>query len=335
MNESEEGLYAELATTGSSAWARLHSDVTSQLTADVTFPDGHVERLPMPAVRGLGIDADSGGPRGGLRRRDGGLADDRHADRGGDERHQGRGQHRQPAPQLGQPARCFAVRQQRQPATFEAMQAAVTASLPDFRRWMRLKASAARLRRAGSSGGTSSRRCHTVALGDLVGRRASTWVRTAFATYSPRARRARRPCPRPALDRRRPARRQDRRSVLHAVRRRPLARAAELVGLDRLGPDHGPRARPRLSQHDARRPDAAPEATADGARRDGQHLLRDARRRRRALRGWKAPSGWRCSTSTSSDRTRSSSTSTRGSCSSPSCSPAANVARSAPASSTS
>ncbi|MEO5724323.1 MAG: mycothiol synthase, partial [Ilumatobacteraceae bacterium] len=31
MSESEEGLYAELRTTGSSAWQRLHSDVTSQL----------------------------------------------------------------------------------------------------------------------------------------------------------------------------------------------------------------------------------------------------------------------------------------------------------------
>ena len=171
-------------------------------------------------------------------------------------------------------------------------------------------------------------------LGGLVGRRHRVGAHSV-RHLQPRAGRARRPCPRPALDRRQPARRQDRRGVLHAVRRRPLARAAELGGLDRLGPDHGPRARPRLPQHDARRPHAAPEATADGARRDGQHLLRDARRRGRALRGWKAPSGWRCSTSTSSARTRSSSTSTRGSCSSPSCSPAASVARSAPASSTS
>src|SRR4029453_3221123 len=59
MSEAEEGLYAELATTGSAAWSRLHGDVTSQLTTDVTFPDGRVERLSMPAVRGLGSNPDS------------------------------------------------------------------------------------------------------------------------------------------------------------------------------------------------------------------------------------------------------------------------------------
>ncbi len=53
MTEVEEHLYAELTTTGASAWGRLQADVTSQLTAPVTHPDGHVETLPMPAVRGL------------------------------------------------------------------------------------------------------------------------------------------------------------------------------------------------------------------------------------------------------------------------------------------
>ena len=57
MSEAEEGLYAELATTGSAAWARLHSDVTSQLTTEVSFPDG-TSNAPMPAVRGLATDAD-------------------------------------------------------------------------------------------------------------------------------------------------------------------------------------------------------------------------------------------------------------------------------------
>src|SRR5215218_6769012 len=41
MPGPEEALYAELSVTGSSAWARLHQDITSQLTAAVTFPDGH------------------------------------------------------------------------------------------------------------------------------------------------------------------------------------------------------------------------------------------------------------------------------------------------------
>ena len=37
---------------------RLQSDVTSQLTAEVSFPDGTTERLPMPAVRGLATHGD-------------------------------------------------------------------------------------------------------------------------------------------------------------------------------------------------------------------------------------------------------------------------------------
>ena len=52
MSEAEEHLAAELGVTGSSAWARLHNDVTSQLTTLVELPTGD-EVLPMPAVRGL------------------------------------------------------------------------------------------------------------------------------------------------------------------------------------------------------------------------------------------------------------------------------------------
>src|SRR5262245_12531368 len=57
MSESEENLYAELATVGSTSWKHLQRDVTSQLTAEVRLPDG-AKRLPMPAVRGLANDAD-------------------------------------------------------------------------------------------------------------------------------------------------------------------------------------------------------------------------------------------------------------------------------------
>jgi len=58
MSESDEGLYAELRTTGSGAWGRLMQDVTSQLTTDVEFPDGRTETMPMPAVRGLATSTD-------------------------------------------------------------------------------------------------------------------------------------------------------------------------------------------------------------------------------------------------------------------------------------
>ncbi len=57
MSEPEEHLYAELATTGSAAWARLHREITSQVVADVALPDG-VTRLPINAVRGLATHAD-------------------------------------------------------------------------------------------------------------------------------------------------------------------------------------------------------------------------------------------------------------------------------------
>jgi oligoendopeptidase F len=60
MSEPEEGLYAALSTTGSSAWARLQGDLTSQLTATVTFPDGTQQSLPMPAIRGLATNPDAG-----------------------------------------------------------------------------------------------------------------------------------------------------------------------------------------------------------------------------------------------------------------------------------
>ena len=77
MAEAEEGLYAELATTGSTAWDRLHADVTSQLTDVVELPDGpqsHADAgRPRPGHRPRPRR-----PPGRVRRRDGGLADGRH-----------------------------------------------------------------------------------------------------------------------------------------------------------------------------------------------------------------------------------------------------------------
>jgi pepF/M3 family oligoendopeptidase len=58
MTEDEEGLAADLRLTGSTAWARLHGEMTSRLTATVTRPDGTFETLPMSMVRGLAHDAD-------------------------------------------------------------------------------------------------------------------------------------------------------------------------------------------------------------------------------------------------------------------------------------
>ncbi|MFN8016664.1 MAG: M3 family oligoendopeptidase [Acidimicrobiales bacterium] len=53
MTEEQEDLAAELALTGGRAWAKLHGDITARLTATV---DG--EALPMSVVRGLATDPD-------------------------------------------------------------------------------------------------------------------------------------------------------------------------------------------------------------------------------------------------------------------------------------
>ena len=54
MAEGEESLFADLRLTGSSAWNKLHGDITSRLTA--TMPDGSV--LPIAVARGMATDPD-------------------------------------------------------------------------------------------------------------------------------------------------------------------------------------------------------------------------------------------------------------------------------------
>ncbi|MGD9702421.1 MAG: M3 family oligoendopeptidase [Acidimicrobiia bacterium] len=140
MSEAEEGLYAELSTSGPTAWARLHADTTSQLSADVHLPDGSVERLPMAAVRGLATHHDPATRRAAY---DAELAtwptvavactaamNGIKGDAVVVNRRRGWDQPLDAslfANSVGRP-------------TFEAMHAAVVASLPDFRAWMRRKA---------------------------------------------------------------------------------------------------------------------------------------------------------------------------------------------------
>ena len=196
-------------------------------------------------------------------------------------------------------ARRVAVRQQREPGRRSTpCRRPCARRCPTSGAWMRVKArlhaddqsmptpqDRRRPRLVGSRGAAArSPRRHDVGRGD---RRRPIGVQRV----QPGARRARRPGARRALDRCAPRRRQVGRRVLHAVRRRSLARAAELVGLGRVGADDGPRTRPRLSQHDAGRSHVAAAAAPDGARRDRQHLLRDAGRRGRPRppRGHRSP----------------------------------------------
>ena len=140
MAEAEEGLYAELTTTGSSSWGKLHADITSQLSTAVVMPDGTEPVLPMAAVRGLATHGDAAvrqaaydaemrawptvavacaaamnsikGEANAVNRRRGWAS----------------------------PLDASLFTNSVGRATFDAMHDAIVSSLPDFRRWMRAKA---------------------------------------------------------------------------------------------------------------------------------------------------------------------------------------------------
>ena len=139
MSEIEEGLYAELTPSSSLAWAHLHSDVTSQLQAEVAWPGGQSRRLPMASVRGLATHADPAVREAGYQAEMqvwptvavvcaaalNGIKGEANVVNA----------RRHWASPLD--AALFANNVSR--PTFDAMQAAVDASLNDFRRWMRVK----------------------------------------------------------------------------------------------------------------------------------------------------------------------------------------------------
>lgn len=60
MSRGEEELAAALSLSGAEAWSKLHSNVSSLLTAEVSFPDGTSETLPMSRIRALAHDPDEG-----------------------------------------------------------------------------------------------------------------------------------------------------------------------------------------------------------------------------------------------------------------------------------
>ncbi|HEU5230247.1 MAG TPA: M3 family metallopeptidase, partial [Ktedonobacteraceae bacterium] len=57
MSPAEEILATELDVSGGTAWARLHSNLTSQLQVRLEI-GGQVQELPMSAIRNLAFDAD-------------------------------------------------------------------------------------------------------------------------------------------------------------------------------------------------------------------------------------------------------------------------------------
>ncbi|MCB1001130.1 MAG: M3 family oligoendopeptidase [Acidimicrobiales bacterium] len=139
MGEAEEHLYAELATTGSAAWSRLHREVTSQITAEVALPDG-ARAMPITAVRGLATHTDPAVRRAGY---DAELAAwptvatvcaaAMNSIKGEANAVNRRRRWASPLD-----ASLFANSVSRR--TYDAMNAAIDAALPRFRRWMRTKA---------------------------------------------------------------------------------------------------------------------------------------------------------------------------------------------------
>ena len=140
MSESEESLYADLVSTGSSAWDQLHGVVTSQLAVPVNMPDGSAPSMPMAAVRGLATHADPAVRKAAFEAE---LAiwptvapvcaAAMNAVKG-----EGNVVNRRRGWQSALDASLFSNSVSR--ATFDAMQQAITESLDDMRGWMRSKA---------------------------------------------------------------------------------------------------------------------------------------------------------------------------------------------------
>jgi pepF/M3 family oligoendopeptidase len=183
MSEAEERLYAELSPTGSAAWTRLHADVTSQLMGEVTFPDGHTERLPMPAVRGLATHVDAAVRRSAYDAELVAWPQVAVACAAAMNGVKGEANVVNQRRRWDSPLEASLFANSVSRATFDAMHSAIVASLGDFRRWMRAKA-----RLHGHAGGLP----WWDLLAPLPFAPASvSWdegidiVRRAFATYSP------------------------------------------------------------------------------------------------------------------------------------------------------
>jgi pepF/M3 family oligoendopeptidase len=183
MSESEEGLYAELSPTGSSAWYRLHAEVTSQLTAGVDFGDGRVEELPMPAVRGLASSPDPAVREAAYRAEMAAWPTIATPIGAAINAIKGEASVVNRRRRWDNPLDASLYANNVSRATFEAMRSAIDATLPDFRRWMRRKA-----RLHGYEGGLKWWDLMAPipqVTSEISWDEGVDWVRAAFASYSP------------------------------------------------------------------------------------------------------------------------------------------------------
>jgi pepF/M3 family oligoendopeptidase len=182
MDESEEGLYAELSTTGSSAWGRLQSDVTSQLTVDVQLPTG-TKRMPMPAVRGLATEVDVAVRKAAYDAEMVAWPTVATACAAAMNAIKGEANTINRRRRWDSPLDASLYGNSVSHATFDAMQSAIIASLPDFRSWMRTKA---RLHgHAGALPWWDLMAPLPVAGGSITWDESVDLVRNAFSSFSP------------------------------------------------------------------------------------------------------------------------------------------------------
>jgi pepF/M3 family oligoendopeptidase len=140
MSGAEEALASELQVTASTAWARLYEDVTSGVSAQVTYPDGHTEDLPIFAVRGLATDPDPGVRRAAFTAEL--AAWEAHATPVAAALNALKGENLALGARRGWDDPLDAVLEHSAVSrpTLDAMGAAVEASLPDWRRYLQAKA---------------------------------------------------------------------------------------------------------------------------------------------------------------------------------------------------
>jgi pepF/M3 family oligoendopeptidase len=185
MSEPEESLFADLTLTGAAAWNRLHGEVTARLTAEVDLPGRGRQRLPVTVVRGLATDPDPGVRHAAFvaelaawEQTEVPLAAALNAIKGEANAVAGR---RGWADSLEPALHVNGVER----ATLEAMQDAMVASFPDFRRYLTTKAEL-----LGHPAGTGLPWWDLAAPVGLTGA-AVTWdaavgaVNGAFSSYSP------------------------------------------------------------------------------------------------------------------------------------------------------
>jgi pepF/M3 family oligoendopeptidase len=183
MSEVEEGLYSELGTTGSSAWGRLQGDLTSQLSTEVHLPSG-TKTMPMAAVRGLSTDSDLNVRKAAYEAEMRAWPTIAVACAAAMNSIKGEANVVNRRRKWKQPLDASLYSNNVSLETFNAMQSAVHASLPDFRRWMRVKA-----KLVGDTNGLSWWNLAaplSISPGPISWDQGISLVKGAFASYSDR-----------------------------------------------------------------------------------------------------------------------------------------------------